>query len=156
MLAKLSVAEATNLSSNHRHVKMDLQEYQIAHEAAAQQVCSEPKTLSQAKKQPDWHKWEEAINTEFKGLHSSGTFTPVSHLPKGKVAIQTALKFKLKKLKTGEIDKYKARLVAHGQTQEYGVNYTEVFAPASQVTTVTLLLILAVSMDLKVWHMCVS
>jgi hypothetical protein len=153
MLAKLSVAEATNLTSNHRHVKMDLQEYQIAHEAAAQQVCSEPKTLSQAKKQPDWQKWKGAIDTEFKGLHSSGTFTPVSHLPKGKVAIQTALKFKLKKLKTGEIDKYKARLVAHGQTQEYGVNYTEVFAPASQVTTVTLLLILAVSMDLKVWHM---
>ena len=157
MLAMMSAKHGEQHPSNvHRHVKLpinELDEYYEAHKATNHQVCSEPKTLAQARKQPDWIKWKEAINTEITGLQKTGTFVPVKHLPKGKVAIQTALKFKLKKLKTGEIDKYKARLVAHGQLQQYGVNYTEVFAPASQITTVTLLLILAVSMNLKVWHM---
>ena len=43
-------------------------------------------------------------------------------------------------------------MIAHGQNQSYGVDYTETFAPSSQLTSVNLLLILAVNLDLKVYH----
>ena len=36
----------------------------------------------------------------------------------------------------GEVNKYKARLVAKGYAQQYGVNYTEVFAKVTRLDTI--------------------
>ncbi|RVW88091.1 Retrovirus-related Pol polyprotein from transposon RE2 [Vitis vinifera] len=47
----------------------------------------------------------------------------------------------------GSLDLYKARLVALGNNQEYGVNYEETFALVAKMTTVRTILALAVSSD---------
>ncbi|RVW89894.1 Retrovirus-related Pol polyprotein from transposon RE1 [Vitis vinifera] len=47
----------------------------------------------------------------------------------------------------GSLDRYKARLVALGNNQEYGVNYEETFAPVAKMTTVRTILALAASSD---------
>ena len=47
----------------------------------------------------------------------------------------------------GILDRYKARLVALGHNQEYGVNYEETFAPVAKMTTVRTILALAASSD---------
>ena len=48
--------------------------------------------------------------------------------------------FKTKLKENGEIDKFKARLVAKGYAQQYGVDYTEVFAPMAKMDTIRIIL----------------
>jgi len=44
--------------------------------------------------------------------------------------------FKIKRNSDGTIAKYKARLVAHGFTQEEGIDYNETFAPTVKFSTI--------------------
>ena len=51
--------------------------------------------------------------------------------------------FRIKKNAAGEIDKYKARLVARGFTQIYGVDYYEMYAPVARLASFRLLMAIA-------------
>ncbi|RDX73621.1 hypothetical protein CR513_46745, partial [Mucuna pruriens] len=51
--------------------------------------------------------------------------------------------FKTKLKETGEIDKFKARWVAKGYTQEEGINYREIFSPVARLKTIRIIVALA-------------
>ena len=100
---------------------------------------SDPLTLSQATKRPDWPKWEEAIQSELKSLAAFDTFDVVT-LPPGKKPVGCKYVFKIKYKPDGSVEKYKVTLVAQGFLQQEGVDYNEVFAPVVDRTTISLLL----------------
>lgn len=113
---------------------------------------SDPLTLSQACKRPDWKKWETAIQEELKSLEDFNTFEVVD-LPQGKKPVGCKYVFKTKFHPNGQIDKYKVRLVAQGFLQQEGVDYNEVFAPVVDSTSISLLLALSNQEDWELEQM---
>ncbi|KAJ7978471.1 Retrovirus-related Pol polyprotein from transposon TNT 1-94 [Quillaja saponaria] len=87
-------------------------------------------------------KWQKAMNDEIEAIEKNDTWE-LSELPKGHKTIGVKWVFKTKLRENGEVDKYKARLVAKGYKQEYGVDYTEVFAPVARHDTIRLVIALA-------------
>ena len=53
--------------------------------------------------------------------------------------------FSLKLNSDGTPDRYKARLVPLGNRQEYGIDYDETFAPFAKMTSVCIILVVAIS-----------
>ena len=66
---------------------------------------------------------ERGYSKELKSLKDSGTYHLVKQPPDSNV-VNSHWVLKIKNA-AGEIDKYKARLVARGFTQIYGVDYYE-------------------------------
>nr|GEX93761.1 retrovirus-related Pol polyprotein from transposon TNT 1-94 [Tanacetum cinerariifolium] len=77
-------------------------------------------------------------------------------LPKGKRAIGSKWVFRYKKEERGIVIRNKARLVAHGHTQEEGIYYEEVFAPVARIEAIWLFLAYASFMGLMVYQMDVK
>jgi hypothetical protein len=58
--------------------------------------------------------------------------------------------FKIKRRSDGSIERYKARLMAKGFEQHYGLSYEDTFSPIVKPATIRLLLLLVVT---KGWHL---
>jgi hypothetical protein len=61
--------------------------------------------------------------------------------------------FKIKQGANGEVECYKAKLVARGFTQTYGVDYNETFAPIVKFTSICYILALAALEDMEILRM---
>ena len=120
--------------------------------AANPSNSSDPLTLTQALKRPDWHKWEGAIKEELASLEAFDTFEVVN-LPLGKHPVGCKYVFKTKFKPDGSIDKYKVRLVAQGFLQREGIDYNEVFAPVVDSTSISLLLAIGNQKDWELEQM---
>ncbi|CAA7053596.1 unnamed protein product [Microthlaspi erraticum] len=79
--------------------------------------------------------WCDAMHVEIGALEKARTWD-LTELPPGKKAIGCKWIYKIKFLSTGEVERYKARLVVLGNNQEEGTDYTETFAPVVRMTTV--------------------
>lgn len=58
--------------------------------------------------------------------------------------------FKIKYTPTGEVDRFKARLVARGYNQEQGVDFYESFSPVARTVTMRMLIVVAA---MKQWEL---
>nr|GEY28548.1 ribonuclease H-like domain-containing protein [Tanacetum cinerariifolium] len=74
----------------------------------------EPKSFSEVSKFPHWI---DAVNQEMNALLRNGT-QDIVELPKGRKAIGSKWIYKIKYQSSGEIDRFKARLVAQGFSQK--------------------------------------
>lgn len=93
-----------------------------------------------------------AMHTEIKTLQENNTWTLVPR-PKEKRVLTSRWVFKIKRNKDGEIEKYKARLVARGHTQQKGIDYEEVFAPVARYEAIRALLAASVNEEMYVDQM---
>ncbi|GKB74092.1 ribonuclease H-like domain-containing protein, partial [Tanacetum coccineum] len=105
----------------------------------------EPKSYLEASKYPHW---TDAMNQEMDALLRNETWEIVE-LPKGRKAIGSKWIYNIKYQSSGEIDIFKARLVAQGFSQKEGIDYEETFSPVVKMVTVRCLLNIVVSMS---WH----
>lgn len=122
---------------------------------AEQFVEEDPKNMEGAKRRSDWQNWKEAVDAEYNALIKNNTWTECE-LPKGRHAISCKWVFKLKRNAHGEVDKYKARLVARGFTQREGFDYEETYSPVAKLTTLRIMLSVANHFDLHVQQMDVK
>lgn len=99
-------------------------------------------TYAEARRRPDWPKWQEAIQKELDSLKANGTWELVER-PDNANVVDSKWVFRIKKNAAGEIEKYKARLVARGFTQIYGVDYYQTYAPVAKLSSFRLLLAVA-------------
>ena len=64
--------------------------------------------------------------------------------------------YKVKRRPDGSVDRYKARLVARGFSQKYGIDFDETFSPVAKLTTVHVLITLAASKVWRLWQIDVK
>jgi hypothetical protein len=118
-------------------------------------VDDTPKTIAVAYSSPDADYWKESVRSEMDSIMSNGTWEVVER-PYGckPVGCKWVLKKKLRS--DGTIHKYKARLVAKGYTQKGGEDFFDTYSPVARLTTIRVLLSLAVSHGLLVHQMDVK
>ena len=86
------------------------------------------------------------MDEEMRALLQNETWEIVD-LPRDKKIIGCRWVYTLKCKPDGSLDRYKARLVARGNTQTYGIDYQETFAPIAKINTIRILISLAVNLD---------
>lgn len=114
-------------------------------------VKFEPNSMREAIECVDCDMWQVAMNDEIQSLCDNGTWDLVK-LPPDKKAIGCKWIYKLKEDETGNVTRYKARLVAQGYTQKFGEDYDGVFAPVVKQTTFRTLLSIAGARKMIVKH----
>jgi hypothetical protein len=90
------------------------------------------------------------MREELASLQSKGVYELVQ-LPAGQNPIDLRWVFTYKLRPDGAVERYKARLVAKGFTQEYGVDFFEVWAPTGRLAAYRVLLAHAAVHDLPVY-----
>ncbi|RVW28219.1 Retrovirus-related Pol polyprotein from transposon RE1 [Vitis vinifera] len=93
-----------------------------------------------------FQEWKKAVQDEIDALEKNGTWT-ITDLPVGKRPVGCKWIFTIKYKADGSVERFKARLVARGFTQSYGIDYQETFAPVAKLNTIRILLSLAVNQD---------
>ena len=64
--------------------------------------------------------------------------------------------YKIRTRSDGFIERYKTRLVAKGFTQEYGIDYEEIFAPVARISSVCALLTVTAASKWDIFQMDVK
>lgn len=126
-----------------------------AYSYAAPALTDEPQSVAEVKRRPDMELWEESMNAELTALAEKNVFE-WSDLPPGRKALPSRWVFKIKRTQTGAVEKYKSRIVAKGFMQQEGVDYHDVFAPGSSLTTLRMLLSIAADQDLELHQLDVK
>ena len=112
-------------------------------------VPVEPVSYSDAINAHDSKSWNDAMREQLSTLISNKTWTLI---PKSQNISPITGKwvYKIKQLATGEIERYKARWVAKGYLQRYGIDFEESYAPVAKSGTVRIVLALAAIYDLQI------
>jgi len=94
-----------------------------------------PRTLHEARESPDWPDWETAVQAKLDQLQKMGTWELVDP-PEGRTPITNKWVLTKKYDKDGNLQKYKARLVTHGYSQQPGMDYNDTFSPVVCLETI--------------------
>ena len=93
-----------------------------------------PRSFTEAMKSPDRHFWEQAVDAEIQSMlkHKVFQVTPRD----SQNVVRAKWVFRVKRDAQGHVSRYKARLVAQGQSQVHGVDYFDSFAPVVRFETI--------------------
>jgi hypothetical protein len=118
---------------------------------------TEPRTYNEAMNRSDSDAWLEACLNELTALKETKTYVPVHKKDiDASNIVGCRWVFALKRGPNGEVERYKARIVAKGFSQVYEIDYSETFAPVVKWSSIRILLALAARLDLEVHQMDVT
>jgi hypothetical protein len=108
-----------------------------------------PKSYKEAVTDPTYgSRWKEAVELEIGQLLANHTWEE-GVAPKGANLVDTKWVFTIKFNSDGTLDRFKARLVARGFTQQYGIDFTETFAPTVRMATLRAFMAVVACEDLE-------
>ncbi|RVW64704.1 Retrovirus-related Pol polyprotein from transposon RE1 [Vitis vinifera] len=119
----------SNLSDNYRVFTTNISKLVV------------PKNIQVALDEPSC---KLAMFEETSALKKNGTWEVVD-LQREKEVVGRKWVFTIKSKADKSVERYKARLVANGFTQTYGIDYQETFAPVAKINSIRVLLSLAVN-----------
>lgn len=144
-----SATEPLRRSTRHRH-QPDYYGVEQTHLS-----WESPTTLTEVNSSPEKTKWKRAMEAEMESLSQHDVWDLVD-LPPGRKLIGSKWVFKKKIGADGNVERFKARLVAQGFTQRYGCDYDETFCPVVRQESFRMILALAVQFGLKIHQIDVS
>ena len=115
----------------------------------------DPSSVAEAKSRPDKAKWENAMEREVESLHSNNVWELVEP-PSNRKIVGSKWIFKRKVDADGAVERYKARLVAQGCSQKFGLDYEETFSPVVRFESIRSVVALGAQHKLKLHQMDVS
>lgn len=121
------------------HAKLSLEE----------QEETDPNSYTEAMNREDNNEWHKAMEEEIASLMKNKVWILVDR-PEGTNIVTSRWVLKKKRKPDGRLDRYKARLVARGFSQIYGVDYNETYAPVANMTSIRLLLAYAAVEKLEI------
>ncbi|GBP97192.1 Retrovirus-related Pol polyprotein from transposon TNT 1-94 [Eumeta japonica] len=113
---------------------------------------TDPQTVEEALASPQAADWKQAMNEEYASLMKNKTWS-LTELPSGKKALPCKWVFKRKTDHSGNVLRYKARLVIKGYAQRWGSDYEEIYSPVVKYTTIRYLFALAARYGLEIDQM---
>lgn len=122
------------------------------HMANIAETDTDPLTVEEAMSSVHKEKWIEAMRNEYNSLKECNTWE-LTDLPQGKKAISCKWVFHTKRHQNGEVERFKARLVARGCEQRYGIDFDEVYAPVARMEIIRTLFALSVEEGFHVHQM---
>ena len=127
-----------------------LQDY-VTYFVSGYQDQGEPATFVEAMNSSERKEWQAAIERELQAFNENEAWVVVDK-PKDKRIVGCRWVFKKKKDSNGDVNCYRARLVARGYTQTKGVDYQETFAPVVKLSCLRMLFSMSARLDLEIDH----
>ena len=118
-------------------------------------TISGPSSYKQAMMQSDKHQWESAIDEELRSMEKNQVWEVVD-TPSNKNIVTSRWVFVKKTDEHGNLERYKARLVARGFQQIPGQDFNETFAPVVRFTSIRVVLAIAAKYKMHIHQMDVK
>ena len=144
------------IPSNHRYLtrsKASRQDDSLA--VIKEEKIMIPRDVTEALSSEHAEAWIEAMATEMASLMKNKTYDLVK-LPRGRRSIGSRWVFAVKYHKDGSIDRFKARLVARGFSQRFGVDYNQTYSPTVRPESLRILFSLCVEKGYHIHQVDVS
>jgi hypothetical protein len=113
-------------------------------------LMDDPLNLCEAMRSEDASKWETAMQEEYDSLMANGTWE-LSTLPKGRKSVVYKWVFRTKHDASGNIIRYKTRLVTKDYSQVAEVDFDETFAAVAKFITIRIILVIATAMNWEIY-----
>ena len=123
--------------------------------AAEEEIKQSPKTVQEALEGLHGEKWQKAMDSEMQSLRENGVYEIVDR-PAGKKVVKSKWVLRVKTNEKGEIEKYKARVVAKGFSQVEGVDYDQTFSPTVRFESIRQMVALGTAKSMEMHQMDVT
>jgi hypothetical protein len=115
----------------------------------------DPTSYEEAMRSPHSSKWREAMKDEMRSM-SANQVWKLEEFPKGGKTVGCKWVYKIKCNSKGNIDRFKARLVAKDFTQREEIDYNEIFSPVSSKDSFRIIIALVAYYNLELHQMDVK